>query len=150
MGAWTQRRGVSLALPLSVAAIILGILGMHAFNLPGVGMPHSSAMGGGHATTSVHAHGVGEHTTAAAGALQAGTGTEAGRASEEGLQSMLMLCVGMLVAGSIMVPLLRAMGRVTSTQLAFLEPVERFINPSVLTFARAGPPSLWEYSVIRC
>lgn len=132
---------IRVSLLLACLAVVLGILGMHAFNHEATMVEPGTSMAG-------MAHGVASAQAAAvATALEAGAVLTSGSGPEPSMGDMVMLCVAMLVG---VAGLLLLLGRhVTSarsvgSRLSWMAAV---VRPQRLT---TGPPYVWEFSVIRC
>lgn len=156
-GADTSRAMPAL-LTAAVVSIILGIIGMHALSthgVTGIGTTDHSTM------TSAASPMVGPHgdTHGGMSADPAGHAAEvrAGMSSTgpvggdgHGLGSMVMLCFAMLAAtaGALLLVLLglRRKPRVWAYRLAAPTTVTRWVTARLGT----GPPSVWNFSVIRC
>lgn len=158
-------RGAALA--GLVAALVLGILGMHA--LANHGTPasvataqpaaaatsgasmtsmssHDEAMasGGGH---DRHTHVGATHSPAAATAADVAVGMSPG--SGHDMSGMVMLCVVMLAAVALTLLALLVAGTVRRLLPTAFRPAaacERIIQ----WVRGTGPPPVWEFSVIRC
>lgn len=146
-----------------VVAIVLGILGMHGLDAPGVHLSHvttPSAMMLAEATTSSAAV-MPDHGPVAAGhgdvhsTARGGKGA-AGHASGEigdvgGMGGMMMLCAAMLVgAAAALLAFLVRRGRQRRVW-AVLQRAGRAWRPEPrVVRAGTGPPSVWRFSVIRC
>lgn len=148
-----------------VAALVLGILGMHALTTHGAApdataAAHQTAMvtGASHAT---HDHGamasngpnalMDDHTSATTTADTSADNSAAGsgHASGHGLGGMVMLCVVMLAAAALALLALLVTGYLRRVRLRVFEPLA--VRVQNLTWIRGnGPPPVWEYSVIRC
>jgi hypothetical protein len=149
----TVSRALPALLTTAVAAIVLGIIGMHALSTHGVmGITDHSTMTGPTVSPMVGAHGdmstgpvtsppIGEHT-----------GMPAGPDGEDGhnLGSMVMLCFAMLAAtaGALLLLLLglRYKPRVWDYPLPAPTTLTRWVTARLGT----GPPYVWNFSVIRC
>lgn len=135
---------------MAVAAVILGILGMHALNIPGVGMPHAGAADGGHVVAaSPISHDLGIQPSSDVTPTQTLHRVQIDGTPVHPMGAMLTICVGMLAAGALLIPLIRSLSRA-----AFVRRVRTLLHrscrPLVATLTRAGPPHEWSYSVIRC
>jgi Family of unknown function (DUF6153) len=144
LGAARGARSCRYWLPLVVAALIVGILGMHALNLPGVGMPHMSVTAAGHDTpgmSNAHLH-----------EIVAGSAVEVVQSQppDGPHPDMAMLCVGMLVAGALMIPLLRSLARRLRPMWVLPHLPARCFEQWHSTPGGVGPPYVWENSVTRC
>jgi hypothetical protein len=136
----TVRRALLAA---AVAAIVLGIIGMHALTTHGV-MAHTddaamSMTTGSHTDMSAQAT-VGDPTDVRAGVPDEGNDTG----------TMVMLCVAMLAsaAGALLL-LLVCLRRIPRLWVHLPTPsiaVTRWVTARLGT----GPPPVWQFSVIRC
>ncbi len=111
-----------------IAAVVLGVLGMHGFTLHGAvpvgGTAHHPVLTSSDASTTQHGH----HTVG---------GTEE-------------LCLAMLLtaaSGVLLALLLRRVAHAGRLQLA---PLHRRFRNVAAAGAGAGPPYLWDFSVVRC
>lgn len=148
------------ALAVLVAALVLGILGMHALVSHGnpttsdaspgmtsmVGMPSgiaSSAADRGDDSSRVHA------SEADAGGLHTGHGAAQGSGhSSNDAMSMLLLCAVMLTVAFALVALLVA-GIFRPLLPAAFRPA--VVRTRALQWVRGtGPPHEWQFSVVRC
>ncbi|MEO5664354.1 MAG: hypothetical protein ABIR39_13825 [Nocardioides sp.] len=146
----TVSRALPALLTAAVAAVVLGIIGMHALSTHGVmgttdhstmTSPVSSLLDGAHDDT----HGSTATTGAHAGlpALpDGGDGHSPG--------SMVMLCFAMLAAAAGALLLLslglRRKPRVRTHRRGVLTTVTKVVTARLGT----GPPYVWNFSVIRC
>lgn len=130
-----------------VAALVLGILGMHSL------AQHGAAPAPGHHQTSTPtgvdphaAHPPPDHEPIATGAAP----SSPGHADHGSMSDTVMLCAAMLLAAAA--GLLPALGLVRIAHVAPLSLRPLFRLPVLHATARAGtgPPSLWELSVNRC
>ena len=133
------------ALAALVAALVVGILGMHALTLHG---PSSEA----YAAAPAAAHG--DHAAGHGDTHGSAAGAPAASASEEGsghhADHLLMLCAAMLAVAALLLlaGLLVRIVRPVRLVGAFapLAPAA-----TVRSWVRAtGPPPAWQFSVIRC
>jgi hypothetical protein len=132
-------------LPACVAAVIFGIVGMHALIQHCPTPPHTMPM----ATSAVHtAHQTGEHLTAAVASAPIGImGLQVTDHPTGGLDEMLILCAAMLLgAGAILMLLLRRRG---DRPIALLPMSMSRWRPSLI-MADNGPPRTLAFTVIRC
>lgn len=133
------------ALAALVAALVVGILGMHAITLHD---PSSQA----YAAAPAAAHG--DHAAGHGDTHESATGVPAGSAPEEGsghhADHLLMLCAAMLAVAALLLLL--------GLLVRAVRPVRRVgafesLAPTatVRSWVRAtGPPPAWQFSVIRC
>lgn len=126
-------RGVGVALATLAAAVVLGILGMHALTLQGA---HRGDQPGGTATAVVH----GEHAP--------GDGDGDGEGGGHGTHDLMVLCLALLAAAVLLLPegLRRGVLRRSEAPSAGLR--EALRRPGLR--GGAGPPTAWRFSVIRC
>ncbi len=134
------------ALAALVAALVVGILGMHALTLHG---PSSEAYA---APIGATAHG--EHASGHGDAHEPATTGPAGSVTDHGSghhsDHLLMLCAAMLAVAALLLLaglLVRAVRPVRLVgAFASLAP-----TATVRSWVRAtGPPPAWQFSVIRC
>ncbi|MCW2737931.1 MAG: hypothetical protein JWN97_2575 [Nocardioides sp.] len=150
----TVSRALPALLPVVVASLVLGIIGMHALSTHGVlGNTDHSAM-----TSPVTSPGTGGHGDMSTGSLASLTEVApAGMASTapdggdgHSLGSMVMLCFAMLAttAAALLLLLLglRHKPRVWAHRPTALTSVTRWVTARLGT----GPPYVWTFSVIRC
>lgn len=140
-----KRAGLRPTLLLGVAAIVLGILGMHGLSVQGAAADPAHPV----ATTAAHseAHPGGAHPE---GAQSEGVpGPHHGGGSHD-MGSMVMLCAAMLAAAAAGLLALRALRRgfPPSWTIARSTPGPR--APAWFTPVGTGPPPVWRFSVIRC
>ena len=162
-GVRTRRRGRPRARRLTfalLAAVILGILGMHALARhdampPGGTVDRPSA---GAAVTLMpmgHAHRAGGTVASAdapvAGPTSPAVGTSVRTVEPPGsaMSTMLVLCAAMLLTagGALLVLRLR---RLVGTGGLPLAPPRRPLVTRLAARVGTGPPYVWEYSVVRC
>lgn len=155
------------AVAVLVAALVLGILGMHALANHGAPAPPVTAsstmsMTGAAAVTSAHeaamasgdSHDGHTHSTATQSSMAApgssvDAGADPGPGSGHGMASMVMLCVVMLAAASLMLLTLLTTGFRRRLQPEAFMPAA--VRERVLCWVRGtGPPHEWQFSVIRC
>ncbi len=149
-------------LPAYLAAIILGILGMHSFahHQPptGDGTPHHSAAvssaadrSTGHLTHAVAVAAMTEQPTEPTAAPAKG-GTTAATVPKQGRPTgdMVMLCAAMLLAAASGVLLALRLRRLAPSTRLRLAVLKRAIRATLGVGVGAGPPAVWEFSVIRC
>lgn len=139
-----------------VAALVLGILGMHALATHGGPAPVAAAVPGADmvgvtshdaATAPVAHHDAHDHATADASPAATGHGTPAGSGDHRG--GMVMLCVVMLAATGLTFLVLLAVRVLRPLVPAAFRPAPT-PQPSVRGVRGAGPPPVWQFSVIRC
>ena len=150
------RHGTALA--TLVAAVVLGILGMHALASHGTpatsdAPPGTTSMAGMAADVS---HQAGHSSRHASEGNDVGThnGQVSSRSSGEGsghgdAMSMLMLCVVVLTAAALTLLVLLIVGIAPPLLPASFHPAA--LRARAMQTARGtGPPPEWQYSVIRC
>jgi hypothetical protein len=129
------------ALAALVAALVVGILGMHALTLHG---PSSEA----YAVATAPAHG--DHAAADGAASSAPVGSAPDHGSGHHADHLLMLCAAMLAVAALLL--------LASLLVRIVRPV-RLVGAfaplaptaTVRSWVRAtGPPPAWQFSVIRC
>ncbi|GAA4678956.1 hypothetical protein GCM10023226_15350 [Nocardioides nanhaiensis] len=139
-----------------VAALVLGILGMHALashgtptapaaassamSMPGMTAVHEAAMtfGDSHAARPHHAS-----------AAQLSDHSSAGSGSGHGMAGMVMLCVVMLAAAGLTLLAVLAAGLFRPLLPVAFMPAA--VRARALQWVRGtGPPHEWQFSVIRC
>jgi hypothetical protein len=140
-----------------VAALVVGILGMHALashgtaasptaslSMTGMSSAHEAAMASG---DSHDGHADAAHAQPSMAA--AGTGTDSGSGSGHDMANMVMLCVVMLAAAALALLVLLAVGLVRPVLPATFQPAA--VRTQALRWLRGtGPPYVWQFSVIRC
>ena len=147
------------ALATLVAALVMGILGMHALashgtpaaataltdasamSMPGTNSAHHAAL------TSAEVHEVHPCVVTATGTSMSGVGPDSG--SEHGIASMVMLCVVMLAAAAPTWLVLLVAGVLRPLLPAAFWPAAA-PQRALRRLRGAGPPSAWQFSVIRC
>ena len=124
-------------LVVAVAAIVLGILGMHGL--------------AGHDTGShLDASAQMVHGAAATDQVESGTGDPQGGAPA-GMSGMTMTCGVMLAAAAITVLLLLVRRSPRPTLWAVLALADEVWRPDPgVRLRNTGPPNAWRFSVIRC
>lgn len=134
-----------------VAALVLGIVGMHGLSqhgvvsddtLPVAAMnvePHASHPAPDHAPIAVEA---------GASPTKVGIGPPPDDHGSDG--DMVMLCVAMLLAVAVTVLLRVRLARVAHRTPLGLRPLFRVPTFPATTRAGTGPPAVWEFSVVRC
>ena len=159
------RRGRTVLVAL-VAALVVGILGMHALashsapspagaadaavpsrsmSVAGAASGHDAAMAAG--TSHVgHAH---PEAAPHASAGAAGTSADPGSDSRHDMASMVMLCAVMLATAALTLLVVLAAGIVRPLLPAAFQPAA--VRERALEWVRGtGPPPEWQFSVIRC
>lgn len=145
------------ALAAFVAALVVGILGMHALATHGTSpaaATSSMAMTGGmpaHETTTAGDSHQGQAHAATSGASTSAADNEAGAGSGSGhdMGSMAMLCIVMLAAAALTLLVLLAVRIVRPLLPAAFHPAAA--PARALQWVRGtGPPHVWGFSVIRC
>ena len=148
-------RPTSLALLGLVAALVAGILGMHA--LAGHGTPAAAsavvtapdghaAQEGAFAAGASHADH--EHGAASAHPISSSSHGDAD-GSGHGLGGVVVLCAAMLAAAALGLLALLVVRLVRRVRLLRLARLAARIQP--VRWARGtGPPPVWQFSVIRC
>ncbi|KRF20606.1 hypothetical protein ASG90_18725 [Nocardioides sp. Soil797] len=155
------------AVAVLVAALVVGILGMHALashgasSTPMAPTPSSTmSMTGTAAVTSAHeaamvsgdshnGHAHSAQSSMAAAGSSPEVGADRGSASGHGMESMVMLCVVMLAAAALTLLALLATGFLRRLHPeAFMPAAVRGRMPQWVR--STGPPHQWQFSVIRC
>ena len=155
------------AVVVLVAALIGGILGMHALashGAPAARVTASSAMtmAGSAAMTSAHeaamtsgdshdgdAHAIATRSSMATDRSSVEVGINHGSGSDHGMASMVMLCIVMLAAAALTLLVLLVTGFLRRLRPVAFMPAA--VRKSALQGLRGtGPPSVWQFSVIRC
>lgn len=150
------------ALAAVVAALVVGILGMHALATHGTtpatasaaAAASSMAMTGGmpapEPTTSGDSHQGREHAvTSGASTSAADNAADTGSGSGHDMGTMAMLCVVMLAAAALTLLVLLAVRIVRPLLPAAFHPAAA--PARTLQWVRGtGPPHVWAFSVIRC
>jgi hypothetical protein len=150
-----RKRPVLLA--LVIAALVIGIFGMHGM-VAGAG--RSMGKMGEHATTAPAAQPMSSpdlststapHTPAATG-VSASTKATSLHAGSADMGDMLMLCVAVLTAGAgALLAALRLLALRRQSLTGLLSPRRTgVLLRLVASDATTGPPPVWEFSVIRC
>ena len=145
----------------AVLVIVLGILGMHALSHPGtarepaptVATASATDMTGAMSADAGHPHARHQAEAARRSAPAHDThGTGRGDAGGTGhsLGDMVMLCVAMLAAAATLLALLAFLRRVPRLWAVLRPAVTHFCPTSWLAPMGTGPPSVWQFSVIRC
>lgn len=153
----TVGRVLPALLTAAVAAIVLGIIGMHALSNHGVmGTTDHSTMTSPVTSLLDGAHGDTHGSTATGPVTSPTTGAHAGMpAGPDGgdghnLGSMVMLCFAMLAAaaGALLLLFLglRRKPRIRAHRPGALTTVTKWVTARLGT----GPPYVWNFSVIRC
>ena len=141
-----------------VAAVVLGIIGMHALasqGTPAAPAVAPSTMTGMNAATheaamnSGASHDPHDHAGPASGSTRSMADTlHAGSAGHD-MTSMMMLCVVMLVAAALTLLVLLAAGILRPLLPATFQPAD--VRARAVAWVRGtGPPHEWQFSVIRC
>jgi hypothetical protein len=149
--------GHRTALAALVAALVLGILGMHSLAIHGTpagfsaspGVP-SMAGGAAGASDSSRAHASKTDDVGLLTGKVSGDGSMqgSGHGSGDGM-SMLMLCAVMLAAAALTVLVLLVVGIVRPLLPGAFHPAA--VRARALQWVRGtGPPHEWHFSVIRC
>lgn len=150
----TRPAGLLRMLPLVVVAIVIGILGMHALTAS-----HAMAMdSAGHSSAAAATTGnpspakaEGVDLIGTVSILSDTTGpavVDAGDGSGHGMGTMMMLCAAMLVSAGALLLALFAWRRSPRVWARLTTYAVRSGPPTWIT--NTGPPSAWEFSVIRC
>lgn len=152
-----DRARARLGLVVAVAAIVLGILGMHALTTHGTshhpgmsGMTAMPELPGTAPMNSTESMSVTGHQHATAPYTAALTPATAATGDSHGGQtgSMIMLCAVMLAAAASAALLLAL--RHTTTTWRTIPPYVRAVLTRTTARRATGPPPVWEFSVIRC
>ncbi|GAB3988987.1 DUF6153 family protein [Nocardioides marmoraquaticus] len=150
-------RGNRARLAVVVLGLLLGLLGMHALSMHGANAAPDANQAADHGThtashapdTAALADASAEAADKAPRAATAGGGHDGGMSGHGGHNSgaMLMICLAVLaVALSLLWPALaRGLGYVTLPRLTLTR-----IAPIRSLRLGTGPPSVWQFSVIRC
>ena len=146
------------ALAAFVAALVVGILGMHALaargTTPNPAAASSMAMTGGmpaHETTTSgdSPHGQAHAVTSGASTSAADNEADTGSGSGHDMGTMAMLCVVMLAAAALTLLVLLAVRIVRPLLPAAFH--HAAAPARALQWGRGtGPPHVWAFSVIRC
>lgn len=152
-----------------VAALVVGILGMHALASHGaspaatvptpsstMSMTSTAAMTSAHEAAMAsgdshdgHAHSAATQSLMAAPEASVEVSADAGSGSGHGMASMVMLCVVMLAAAALTLLALLAKGFLRPLQSEAFMPAA--VRVRALRWVRCtGPPHEWQFSVIRC
>ena len=148
----SQAAGTLLPVLLAgvVVALVLGIVGMHTLNTHGLmgSTDHATMTMAPEPGGDVSGEMTATHGGVAGAPAATVDGSEGG--TGEGLRHMLMLCVAMLTvaAGALLLSLL-ALRRHPHTW-AQLPTAPTTVTRWVTARLGAGPPPLWELSVVRC
>jgi hypothetical protein len=154
--------GGRTALVALVAALVVGILGMHALashdapvtpaaaapssrmSMAGAASGHDVAMAAGTSHES-HVHPAAAHASGGAADISADAGSDSGH----GMASMVMLCVVMLAAAALTSLVVAAAAVFQPLLPAAFKPA--VVSERALQWVRGiGPPHEWQFSVIRC
>lgn len=144
--------GARTAVAALVAALVVGILGMHALashgtaaaptassSMTGMSSAHEAALASGDSHDG--------HADAQPSMAASGTGAESG--SGHDMANMVMLCVVMLAAAALTLLVLLAVRFVRTVLPAGFQPAA--VRAHALQWVRGtGPPYVWQFSVIRC
>jgi hypothetical protein len=142
---------VGTALAGLVAALVIGIVGMHA--LGSHGAPATVAALATHAgpdQQAAHEHGaaVVVALTPSTASHGDGAGDTSANGSGHGL-GVVMLCAVMLGAAALRLLALLATGHLRRVRLKVFAPLAATVRPRHLVRGH-GPPPVWQFSVIRC
>ena len=134
-----------------VAALVLGILGMHGLSQHGA-TAHAGPQVAAVAADPHASHPAPDHTPIAAGAASDSRAPTLGASpSDHGSGAdMVMLCAAMLLAAAIGVLIVLRLLRVVHRAPLSLVPAVRVPTFSATARAGTGPPAVWEFSVVRC
>ncbi|MDN5894067.1 MAG: DUF6153 family protein [Nocardioides sp.] len=145
--------GPSRWLISGVAALLLGILGMHALGLHGVPPPVAPGTShAGTATTPAHLPAT-SSLHAAPNTDEQARGIHNGTHDNRGTHAMAGLCVALLAVGALLLAARSALRtcrirRFPTTLRTLLDPV--VLRTGLPPGADNRPPYLWAFSVIRC
>ncbi len=134
---------VRVGILVAVAAVVLGILGMHALSLHGTAATGASPAGGLHAVSD---HTPAEATTATADAPDGEHDSGHGGAGHDAV----MLCVAMLAAAAGMLLALAGLRHRAPPVWAELPAALALRVTARARPGGTGPPPVWEFSVVRC
>ena len=136
---------VGVGLLIAVAALVLGILGMHALGLHGVShgapAPGVSVAPAADSTGTAAEHGAHHGTEAAA---------DEGHGPQHGAAEMVVLCAAMLAAAAGMLLALAGLRHRAPPVWAELRAALALRVTSRARPGGTGPPAVWEFSVVRC
>lgn len=152
-------------LPALVAALVVGILGMHALvshgapsaaaapasTMAAMSTPagHDAAMAAGTSDASHHHAAAAAHTAMAAAGTSVNGDFGSGHGSGHGMAGMVMLCVVMLAAAALTLLVVLAARLFRPLLPAAFMPAA--VRERALQWVRGtGPPYEWQFSVIRC
>lgn len=134
---------------LLLGAVLCGLLGMHA--LGSHGTSHASGQGAGHVSSHDTGHDTGHHAGHHAGH---GAGSAAAIASyalpssgDEAETAVSVLCLALLVGAAVAL-VLRTGWRLPRPRAQRLS--SQVSRPVRVWRRGAGPPYVWEFSVLRC
>lgn len=135
-----------------VAALVLGILGMHGLGQHGA-TGHGSQLAAA-ASADPHA----SHPAPDDGPLATDAASTAARGPAAGAMSdghgsgadMAMLCVAMLLTAAVGVLLALRLMRLVRRAPPALLPATHVLTLPATARAGTGPPAVWEFSVVRC
>ncbi|QBX56762.1 hypothetical protein EXE58_15720 [Nocardioides seonyuensis] len=156
----TAARAASpMGLAVLIAALVVGILGMHA--LASHGTPAAPAASNATSMTGTtsdhhpampsvdshegHVPSAGPHSTDAV----TGGGGDPGSGPGHDMASMVMQCIGMLAAAALPLLARLAVGFVRPLRPAVFLPAD-VLERTFHWVRSTGPPSVWQFSVIRC
>ena len=136
---------LGVGLLVAVAALLLGILGMHALGLHGVShgapAPGVSVAPPAGATGTAVEHGAHHGTEAAA---------DEGHGPQHGAAEMVVLCAAMLAAAAGMLLVLAGLRHRAPPVWAELRSALALMVTSRARPGGTGPPAVWKFSVVRC
>lgn len=140
---WGDRRGLpagpaaglARVLPAVVVAIVVGILGMHA-----LGSSHAMAM-----NNMDHSSGPAVMTSQKTDEVIGGVGS-----ADHDMATMMMLCGAMLTSAGALLLALFGWRRFSHVWARRSPGTSLRAGPLPTRIARTGPPTVWEFSVIRC
>ena len=136
---------LGVGLLVAVAALLLGILGMHALGRHGVShgapAPGVSVAPPAGATGTAVEHGAHHGTEAAA---------DEGHGPQHGAAEMVVLCAAMLAAAAGMLLVLAGLRHRAPPVWAELRSALALRVTSRARPGGTGPPAVWKFSVVRC
>jgi hypothetical protein len=146
------RRGLVVG---QLAAVILGILGMHTLvqhcPAPAHAMQATGAMTSMGVATAAEVHDHAVQDSGASGAeLPSVVGAAVTGGASGSLGDMLMLCAAMLLGAGALLSLGLRRCRAPAHRVLPGDPSVARPRQSVLRLVRAGPPPIMAFSVIRC
>ena len=157
----TAARAASrVGLAVLIAALVVGILGMHALASHGTPAAPAAASNATSLTgTTPHQHSampsVGSHEVHVPAARLHSTNAVTGGAGDPGsgsghdMASMVMQCIVMLAAAALTLLALLPVGFLRPLRLAAFLPAD-VLERTFQWVRGTGPPSVWQFSVIRC